>query len=119
MSSIGPSTFIRGDVTCDEDLVVRGHVKGHILVRDHTVVIDQEARIEADVRAGVVRVRGEVKGNLSATVRIELAATAVVTGSLSANQVVIHDGARFNGRIDMDQRTIAMKLAQYRAAETA
>ena len=116
MSSIGPSTVIRGDVTCDEDLVIQGHVMGHVLVRAHTVVIAQEARLAADVRAAVVRVRGEVKGNISATDRIELAATAIVSGSLSANHVVMHDGARFNGRIDMDQRTIAMKLAQYRRA---
>jgi cytoskeletal protein CcmA (bactofilin family) len=42
-----------------------------------------------------------------------------VTGNLSANQIVIEEGATFNGRIDMDRRTIAAKVAQYKAAQPA
>ena len=41
--------------------------------------------------------------------------TTNVTGSLSADRVVLIEGARFNGRIDMDRRTIAAKVAQYKA----
>ena len=43
--------------------------------------------------------------------RIELAASSKVDGTLSAERVVIADGARFNGSVDMGRRTIATKMA--------
>jgi cytoskeletal protein CcmA (bactofilin family) len=36
---------------------------------------------------------------------------------LSANKVVIVEGARFNGRVDMDKRTIAAKVAAFKAEQ--
>ena len=38
-----------------------------------------------------------------------------IARAISANQVVITDAATFNGRIDMDQRTIAARVAKYKA----
>ena len=57
-----------------------------------------------------------MQGSISAGQRIELTPSAVVTGDLSATQVVIADGAQFNGRVDMGRRTIAAKVAQYKAS---
>jgi cytoskeletal protein CcmA (bactofilin family) len=64
-------------------------------------------------------VLGTVNGNVAATERIELGESANVTGSLSADRVVLVEGARFNGRIDMDRRTITTKVAQYKAEHPA
>jgi cytoskeletal protein CcmA (bactofilin family) len=119
MTTIGPSASFNGELTTTEDLVVQGHVEGYLHVRDATVTIEQSASIKGDMRAARVLVHGHVEGSIVASERIELASTATVDGSLSANRVVIADGARFNGRIDMDQRTIAVKVAQYKAAQQA
>jgi cytoskeletal protein CcmA (bactofilin family) len=119
MTTIGPSAVFNGELTTTEDLVIRGGVEGYLQVRDATLTVEQTASIKADIRAPRVFVHGHVEGSIIATERIELAPTATVTGSLSANRVVIADGARFNGRIDMDQRTIAVKVAQYKAAQAA
>ena len=72
--------------------------------------------LDATIRAARVVVQGTVNGSISAGERIELAPSARVTGDLSATQVVIADGAQFNGRVDMARRTIAAKVAQYKAA---
>jgi cytoskeletal protein CcmA (bactofilin family) len=117
MTTIGRSIVVTGEITADEDLLVEGRVQGHVLVRDATLTLGQQGRIDADIRSGKVLVHGRVEGSIAATARIELAPTATVNGSLSANQVVIADGATFNGRVDMDQRTIAAKIAQYKAAQ--
>lgn len=119
MTTIGPGININGDITCDDDLTIEGGVTGEVLVRGGTLTIARQAHITADLRGARVRVLGEVEGNIAAGERIDLAATASVVGSLSANQVVIEDGAAFRGRIDMAQRTIAAKVAQYRAAQSA
>jgi cytoskeletal protein CcmA (bactofilin family) len=38
-----------------------------------------------------------------------------VDGSLSAERIAVADGAQFNGHIDMGRRTIAARVAEYRA----
>jgi cytoskeletal protein CcmA (bactofilin family) len=117
MTTIGRSVLITGELTSAEDLIVEGRIKGHVLVRDATLTVGETGRIDADIRGARVVVKGRVQGSIAATARIELTATASVTGSLSANHVVLADGATFNGRVDMDQRTIAAKIAQYKAAQ--
>jgi cytoskeletal protein CcmA (bactofilin family) len=116
MTSIGATIVITGELTSREDVTVDGRVDGQLLVRDAAVTIGERAQVQATIRGARVVIRGLVIGAVSASERIELTSTATVTGSLSANRVVIADGAQFNGPIDMDQRTIAARVAQYKAA---
>jgi cytoskeletal protein CcmA (bactofilin family) len=115
MTSIGQSLLITGELTGDEDVAVAGRVHGPISVRNGSVTIRETGRLRGDVRAARVVVQGTVEGNITASERIELQASANVAGSLSANHVVLADGATFHGGIDMDQRTIAARVAQYKA----
>ena len=117
MTHIGPGIVINGELSSEESLRVDGYVKGQILLREAELTIGQSARIEADVRSVRVLVLGTVNGNIAATERIELGASASVTGNLSANKVVIVEGAQFNGSIDMDKRTIAAKVAAFKAEQ--
>jgi cytoskeletal protein CcmA (bactofilin family) len=117
MTTIGDSLAITGEVTSEEDLVINGSVRGPVSVRSGTLTVGEQARIHGDLRGTRVIVRGAVDGSIAATERIELHASAVVLGSVSANQVVITDAATFNGRIDMDQRTIAARVAKYKAEQ--
>lgn len=117
MTSIGPSISIQGELSSTESLRVDGDVRGDIVLRDAELTIGQGARVDADVRGLRVLILGTLNGNVTAAERIELGASANVTGGLTANKVVIVDGARFTGRIDMDRRTIAAKIAQYRAEQ--
>ena len=116
MTHIGASVDFDGTLTCEEDLTIEGKLTGNIHLRDATLTVAQPALLEADIRAARVVVHGTVTGSISAGQRIELAPSAKVTGDLSAIQVVIAEGAQFNGRVDMGRRTIAAKVAQYKAA---
>jgi cytoskeletal protein CcmA (bactofilin family) len=117
MTTLGHSLSIQGEISSDEDLIIEGRVGGHIVMKNGTLTIGKEARVEADVRGARVQVLGAIQGNIAATDRIELAPTAAVVGDLSANRIVMVEGATFNGRIDMDKRTIAAKVAQYKATQ--
>jgi cytoskeletal protein CcmA (bactofilin family) len=117
MTHIGPSITFDGTLTCTDSLRLDGQVSGDIVMRDAELTIGQSAKVDADIRGLRVLILGTVNGNVTASERIELGASANVTGGLSANRVVIVDGARFTGRVDMDRRTIAAKIAHYKETQ--
>jgi cytoskeletal protein CcmA (bactofilin family) len=119
MTHIGKSFVFDGELSSTEDLNVEGTLKGHIHLRDASLTIAEGATVEADIRAGQVLVLGTVKGSISAGQRIELTATAKVNGSLTADRVVIAEGARFNGGVDMGRRTIVSKMTQFKSGQSA
>jgi cytoskeletal protein CcmA (bactofilin family) len=43
-----------------------------------------------------------MSGNVDASERVKIAGSAVVTGDIRAPRVVIEDGARFRGSIEME-----------------
>ena len=119
MTTIGPTIVISGELTSGEDITVHGRVNGQVMVRESALTIGEQAQLKADVRGARVIVQGRLKGSIVASERIELAPSAMVDGSLSANQVILTDGTQFNGRIDMDQRTIASRIAHFKATQEA
>jgi cytoskeletal protein CcmA (bactofilin family) len=113
---IGPSVVFEGDLTSDEDMTIAGRLVGDLYAKNATLIVAQSGRLESVIRAARVVVHGTVTGSITANERIELTPSAQVTGDLSATRVVVADGATFHGRIDMGRRTIAAKVAQYKAA---
>jgi cytoskeletal protein CcmA (bactofilin family) len=118
MTTISRSIRIHGELIGDDDLVVEGTVCGCINAPKN-LIIAPEAYVQGDIRGRRVLVQGRVKGNVIASERIELEAVADLEGHLSANHVVIADGARFNGGIDMNRRTIAATVARYKEERPA
>ena len=119
MTTIGHSITIKGELSSDETLRVDGNVRGQIHLREAELTIGPSARVEAEVRASRVLVLGTLRGNIAAGSRVEIAASANVTGDITADTLVLVDGARYQGRVDMDRRTIAARVAQYRAEHAA
>lgn len=103
--NIGPSIQIKGELTGNEDLTVEGKVDGKISLKDHNLTIGANGRIMADIHAKTVVVFGDVVGNITAHDKVEVAATGSMKGDITAPHVVLADGARFKGRIDMDPQS--------------
>lgn len=100
-AAIGRSISIRGDVTGDEDLLIQGRVEGSIDLKNHAVTIGSEGEVKASVTGRVVVVEGSVEGNISSEEQVILRASARVQGDITAPRVVLEDGARFRGGVDM------------------
>lgn len=102
--NIGQSIQIKGEVVGNEDLTIEGKVEGKIILKDHNLTIGANGRITAEIQAKTVMVVGEVVGNITADDKVEIAATGSMRGDLLAPRVVLADGARFKGSIDMDRK---------------
>jgi len=107
--TIGASVVIKGEVSAREDLTVAGRIEGKIEVRDHVVRVGREAQVNAEIAARAVIVEGNVKGNITATERIELSEHGVVEGDIVAPKIAMADGAQFRGKIEMGKRPEAVK----------
>ncbi|MCB1677284.1 MAG: polymer-forming cytoskeletal protein [Halioglobus sp.] len=99
---IGPSIHIKGTVTGDEDLLVQGRVEGTIDLSAHEVSVGQSGRVSADIKANVVRIEGEVTGDISGQEKVVISRSGTVRGNIVAPRVTLEDGAIFKGSIDMD-----------------
>lgn len=98
---IGRGITIKGNLSGAEELVVEGGVEGHIALKNH-LTIKETGRITADIVTESLLVHGQVSGNIEANDVVSLSAEASVVADIRAPRVVIEDGARFKGKIDMD-----------------
>lgn len=101
VSVLGPSLRFKGDLVADEDLVIQGQIEGSIL-HTRSLTIGAQGRMQGDVKARRITVEGTVDGDLYALESAVLRAGAIVRGNVFANKVSVAEGARFSGRIDMD-----------------
>jgi cytoskeletal protein CcmA (bactofilin family) len=77
---------------------MNGHVKGAIESRTGAIVIGEDAVIHADVFVRTATSKGEIKGTVRATERIELHPPARVYGDLNAPAVQIDAGVIIEGK---------------------
>lgn len=104
-ATIGQSISIRGDVTGEEDLIIQGKVEGSVDLQEHSLTIGPHGEVTADISGRVVAVEGRVEGDVVAEERAVLKGSAWVKGDVAAPSVIIEDGARFVGSIDMGEGT--------------
>jgi cytoskeletal protein CcmA (bactofilin family) len=101
MAHIGKSVLIRGELSGSEDLYLDGEVEGNIALLEHNLTIGPNGRIRANITAKDVIVHGKVDGNIQGFERVELKKSAVLSGDISTQRIVIEDGAFFKGAIDI------------------
>lgn len=99
---IGPGICITGDISGDENLVIEGKVNGKIRLEAHEVDIGQSGRVTADITAKVIKIAGEVRGDLTSTEKVVILRSGNVHGNIVAPRMTLEDGAIFKGSIDMD-----------------
>ncbi len=102
--NIGQSIHIKGELTGNEDLTIEGKVEGKVFLKDHNLTVGANGKLIAEVQAKTVMVLGEVTGNITADDKVEVAATGTMRGDIQAPRVVLADGAKFKGAIDMDKK---------------
>jgi len=98
---IGKSVVVKGELSGSEDLYLDGEVEGTIELRDHTLIVGPNGRIRAHISAREVILHGKAEGNVTASERVELKKSCVLTGDIRTQRIVIEDGAFFKGAVDL------------------
>ena len=97
---IASGLFLKGELRGEDDLVIEGRVEGEITLKKH-LTIETSGVIVANVKTESFTIKGEMRGDMIASDRVEIAAGASVTGNIVAPRVVLADGARFKGHVEM------------------
>lgn len=101
---IGPGCLIAGALSGRGNYLVEGEVIGNGAF-DGVVVLAAGGYWQGELVADYVRVAGKVEGNVGARVKLELEATAVVTGNLASPLIAIAEGAVYEGTISRPRDT--------------
>lgn len=101
-SVIGSSITLRGDISGEENLVVKGKIEGTLTLPSNDIQIDPEGRVKADLMAKKISVAGKVRGNLSGSERVIIQKSGEVEGNIIAPRVVLEDGCKFKGAVEMN-----------------
>ncbi len=117
--NIGPSIFIKGELSGDEDLTIEGKVEGKIELKNHNLTIGSKGKIQAEVHANAVTIKGDVTGNVHAKERVEIADSGRLTGDITSPRIVISDGAHFRGSVDMQKKSSESGSSDRNAARAA
>jgi cytoskeletal protein CcmA (bactofilin family) len=93
---LGPSTFVRGDLSAEGAFRIDGTIEGTLASRAE-VVIGDTGVVRGDVAGTDVVVAGQIIGNVRCSGHLEILAKGKVVGDIVARSVRIETGGVFRG----------------------
>jgi cytoskeletal protein CcmA (bactofilin family) len=110
---------IKGEVTGSESLYIDGRVEGSINLSGNRVTVGRNGVVAANINAREIVVLGKVRGNLTASDRVDIRSDGSLTGDVVAARISIEDGAFFKGGIDIRKAGGKAEDAKAAAASVA
>jgi cytoskeletal protein CcmA (bactofilin family) len=100
-ATIGKGLLFKGEITGSESLFIDGKVEGTINLPGNRVTVGRNGQVAANINAREIVVLGKVRGNVTASDRVDIRAEGALTGDVAAARISIEDGAFFKGGIDI------------------
>jgi cytoskeletal protein CcmA (bactofilin family) len=100
-SVLGPTLKFKGELSADEDLLIKGRVEGSIK-HSSSLTVGEGGHVKANVAAEYIAVEGRVEGDLKGSKCVKIRESAKIDGNIISPSVSLVEGAKFNGKIDMD-----------------
>ncbi|HEV2133052.1 MAG TPA: polymer-forming cytoskeletal protein [Terracidiphilus sp.] len=100
-ATIGKGLYVKGEITGTESLFIDGKIEGSINLPGNRVTVGRNGQVTANVTAREVVILGKIRGNVSASDRVDIRAEGSLAGDVAAARISIEDGAYFKGGIDI------------------
>lgn len=102
ISIVGQGMTIVGDCQSDGTIRVEGRVEGTIRA-GKSVVVGRSGEVVGDVHTQDAIISGRVSGSIVAESRLELQSTCAVEGEIRSRRILLDEGGRFNGNVQMSE----------------
>lgn len=94
---VGPSASFYGHLKAEGNVRIDGYFEGSVETTGN-VIIGEKAKVTADITASNVQVWGAVKGNITASGRLEILPSGRVWGDIKVTSLLIDEGGMFRGK---------------------
>lgn len=91
---------ITGSIKFSNDMIIDGKIDGEITSDKGKVTIGENARIKGDVKAGEVKLYGQIEGTISSE-RCELKSKSKLKGDIKTKMLSTDQGAILCGKVDI------------------
>jgi len=108
---IGPDAVLKGTFTAKGSVRIDGEIHGNISCEEG-VVVGSKGLVRGHITAKSVVLGGRVKGNVTASRRLEVERGAVIEGDLSTPLLLVEEGASFEGNCHMEESDNVVDLAR-------
>jgi len=104
-TSISNLIFIVGNIKAEKDLIINGKVKGNVEIKNHSFFLGPSGRLQGKIHGLNVRIRGQMKGEIKATGKVEITREAKFSGEIKCKSVSVEKGAYFDAYVDLDRKS--------------
>jgi len=96
-----PAINTQEQATLGKSLVIKGEVTGS----ESLYIVGRNGVVSANISAREIVVLGKVRGNMTASDRVDIRGEGSLTGDVVSQRISIEDGAYFKGGIDIRKPT--------------
>lgn len=117
--SAGPATLIsegckiKGLITGNGDFLINGEIDGDCDIAG-TITLAKAGYWKGTIKAGNVIVAGHVDGDIIAASKVEITATARITGTVSGEAIAVAEGAVVEGVMKTTGRVEPVEFVEKR-----
>jgi cytoskeletal protein CcmA (bactofilin family) len=107
---IGKTIVIKGELEGNENLIIEGRIEGTINLKKN-LTVKETGILEANVQTQNAEISGRISGNINVNDKIEITSSGRMIGDIKSPRLIIQDGAKFKGNIDMGEMNMGdMKI---------
>ena len=118
-TAISHSTTIVGNIKAEEHLIINGTVRGNIQIKNYSLFIGPNGKLEGEVHAQNVRVRGQMRGEINAKVKVEITKEADFSGIIRSKSISVEKGAFFDASVELGRGLPKTEGGQKTSSKTA
>ena len=110
---ISESATVIGDIETQGPLMVSGHVRGNGKIGG-TLSVSKTADWQGDIIARQAVLAGRITGRIHVEDKLEVSASAVISGEIVAKVLAIANGARIEGEVTVTSGKAIVKFDEKR-----
>ena len=116
-TTINNSTIIEGNIKAQEHLIINGTIKGKVEINNFNLFLGPSGKLEGEVHAQDVRIRGQMRGDIKATGKVEITTEANFSGKIKSKSISVEPGAYFDASVELGGGSAGTKAQQGTSAE--
>ena len=88
---------LSGEISFRDMLRINGHIAGTVYSERGKLIVDDTARVDANIEVAVAVINGTINGDIVAHQKVEIGPVAKIYGNIWTRSIAIRDGALFEG----------------------